>query len=242
MGTTTEVEGNRRARQEWVFFTSLHKADRPLAVAWWSLLVLRGVLPAAMAVTMGVLIGAVERGDDLAVPLTAMGIVFIALQVLNPIHAAVSADLGDRTAAWLYDQLTETCLAPPGIGHLEDPDLADDLQLARDFDRGMTGPPLRMSMDFIADGLALLLMGLVSAALLVGFAWWARLLWGGAWGAAPWNGRQPSASSTPHSRRWTAPSEPSRAKDRPSGLYCTAAERAIPAWISLTTAPSFWNR
>ena len=186
MGTTTEVEGNRQARQEWLFFTSLHKADRPLAVAWWSLLVLRGVLPAAMAVTMGVLIGAVERGDDLAVPLTAMGIVFIALQVLNPIHAAVSADLGDRTAAWLYDQLTETCLAPPGIGHLEDPDLADDLQLARDFDRGMTGPPLRMSMDFIADGLALLLMGLVSAALLVGFAWWAPLLLGGAWGATHW--------------------------------------------------------
>ena len=57
---------SRRERQEWLFFTSLHKADRPLAVAWWSLLALRGVLPAAMAVTMGVLIGAVERGDDLA--------------------------------------------------------------------------------------------------------------------------------------------------------------------------------
>ncbi len=177
---------SRRQRQEWLFFTSLHQADRPLAVAWWSLLALRGLLPAAMAVAMGLLVGAVERGDDLAVPLAVMGVVFVTLQIVRPIHVAVSADLGDRTAAWLYDQLTATCLAPPGIGHLENPALADDLQLARDFDRGMTGPPLRISMDFIADGLALMLAGLVSSALLFGFAWWAPPLLAGAWLATHW--------------------------------------------------------
>ena len=146
-------------RQEWTFFASLYPADRGLATVWWALLVLRGLLPAAMAVAMGYLIGAVQHGDSLAGPLTAFGIVFVALQVLNPIHAAVSADLGDRMAAWLYDELTETCLAPPGIGHLEDAELANDLQVAREFDRGMTGPPLRISLGFIADGLALLLVG-----------------------------------------------------------------------------------
>ena len=30
-----------------------------------------------------------------------------------------------------------------------------DLAVARDFDLGMTGPPLHVSMDFIADGLIL---------------------------------------------------------------------------------------
>ena len=108
------------------------------------------------------------------------------MQVLYPIHAAVSGDLGDRTAAWLYDQLTDACLAPPGIGHLEDAELADDLQVARDFDRGMTGPPLRISMDFIADGLALMLAGLASAAVLFAFAWWAPLVLAGGWLATHW--------------------------------------------------------
>jgi ABC-type multidrug transport system fused ATPase/permease subunit len=173
-------------RQEWTFFRSLHRADRGLAVAWWSLLALRAVLPAAMAVVMGVLVGAVQHGDPLAVPLTLVGVVFVLLQVLYPIHSAVSGDLGDRTAAWLYDQLTDACLGPPGIGHLEDPTLADDLQVARDFDRGMTGPPLRMSMDFIADGLALMLAGLVSSALLFGFAWWAPLVLAGGWLSTHW--------------------------------------------------------
>ena len=33
----------------------------------------------------------------------------------------------DRTAAWLYDRLTDACVQPPGMGHLENPQLADDL-------------------------------------------------------------------------------------------------------------------
>ena len=37
-------------------------------------------------------------------------------------HQAVSTNLGDRTAAWLYDRLTDACVRPPGMGHLEDPD------------------------------------------------------------------------------------------------------------------------
>ena len=39
------------------------------------------------------------------------------------------------------------------MGHLEDPELTNDLTVARDFDLGMTGPPLSISMDFIAGGL-----------------------------------------------------------------------------------------
>src|SRR2546429_4190290 len=38
---------------------------------------------------------------SLAGPLALAGAIFILLQVLSPIHQAVSANLGDRTAAWL---------------------------------------------------------------------------------------------------------------------------------------------
>ena len=50
-----------RARKEWQFFGVLPRADRPLAVAWWVVLVLRGVLPAGFAIAMGVLISAVQH-------------------------------------------------------------------------------------------------------------------------------------------------------------------------------------
>ena len=45
-----------RERQEWKLFSVLPKADRALALAWWTALVLRGVLPAVFAVAMADLI------------------------------------------------------------------------------------------------------------------------------------------------------------------------------------------
>jgi ABC-type multidrug transport system fused ATPase/permease subunit len=175
------------ARTEWKFFSVLPKADRPLTALWWTLLILRGVLPAAFAVAMGPLVGAVQSGDRLGTSLTIVGIIFVLLQILTPIHQAVSANLGDRTAAWLYDRLTEACVRPPGMGHLEDEKLTGDLVVARDFDLGMTGPPLSIAMDFVAsDGLVGLLSGLSCALVLAAYAWWAPIALGGAWLSTHW--------------------------------------------------------
>jgi ATP-binding cassette, subfamily B, bacterial len=181
-----------RRRQEWRFFAALFQADPRLATAWWLALICRGLLPAGFAVATGALVGAVQGGRDLAGPLTAVGVVFVLLQVLTPIHQAIGTNLGDRTAAWLYDRLTGACVAPPGMGHLEDPELTRDLTAARDFDLGMTGPPLSISMDFIARGLVELVGGLAAAAVLAAFAWWAPLLLGGAWLATHWLLRESS--------------------------------------------------
>src|SRR5438105_239614 len=173
-------------RKEWKFFAALPKAAPGLAAVWWSALLLRGILPAAFAIAMGVLVGAVERGHSLAGPLALAGAIFILLQVLSPIHQAVSANLGDRTAAWLYDRLTEACVRPPGMAHLEDAKLASDLTVARDFDLGMTGPPLTISMDFIAGGMAEMVGGIACALILLRYAWWAPILLAGAWAATHW--------------------------------------------------------
>ena len=170
-----------RERQEWKFFGVLPKADPALAAAWWAVLVLRGVLPALFAIAMGVLVGAVESGGSLALPLGFVGVVFVLLQVLNPVHEALSANFGSRIAAWLYDRLTEACVRPPGMGHLEDPELTSDLTVAREFDFGMTGPPMHINMGFIAGSLVEMVGGLASAALLFAYAWWAPIVLAGAW-------------------------------------------------------------
>jgi ABC-type multidrug transport system fused ATPase/permease subunit len=136
---------------------------------------------------MGVLVDAVQRGDgDLTAPLTLVGIVFVLLQVLSPLHQAISANLGDRAAAWLYDRLTEACVRPSGIAHLEDATLATDLTVARDFDLGISGPPLSISVEFIGGGLLELISGLACAVVLAAYAWWAPLVLAGAWGATHW--------------------------------------------------------
>ena len=174
------------SRQEWRYLAALPKASAPLAALWWTLLVVRGLLPALFAIAMGVMVGAVEAGTSLVAPLALVGATFVLLQLLAPLHQVVSANLGSSTAAWLYDQLTLACVTPPGMRHLEDAELAHDLTMARDFDLGISGPPLNISMDFIAAGLVELLAGLAAAAVLAAYAWWAPLVLGGAWLATHW--------------------------------------------------------
>src|SRR5262249_17856384 len=61
-----------------------------------------------------------------------------------------------------------------------------DLTLARDFDLGMTGPPMSISMDFIAGGLVEMVGGLACAVVLATYTWWAPLLLAGAWLSTHW--------------------------------------------------------
>jgi ABC-type multidrug transport system fused ATPase/permease subunit len=147
---------------------------------------LHGILPALFAVAMGVLVDAVQRGTSLTGPLIIVGAIFVLLQVVTPIQTAVSHNLGDRTAAYLYDRLTRACTRPQGMAHLENASLTADLTVAREFDLGMTGPPLSYSLDFIAGGLVGMIGGLAAAIVLFGFAWWAPLVLAGAWLATHW--------------------------------------------------------
>jgi ATP-binding cassette, subfamily B, bacterial len=175
-----------RSSNQWKFLGVLPLAARGLAWAWWTLLVLRGLLPALFAIAMGVLVGAVQRREPLTVPLVVVGVIFVLLQILSPLHQAAGENLGSRTAAWLYDQLTGACVRPPGIAHLENPGLTTDLTMARDFDLGISGPPLATSMGFISSGFVELTGGLASAAVLIAYAWWAPVVLAGAWLATHW--------------------------------------------------------
>ena len=174
------------ARDELKFFRVLRQADPRLALGWWSVLLLRGLLPAVFAIATGALVGAVQRADPLAPSLSVVAVVFVLLQVLSPLHQAIGTNLGSRTAAWLYDELATACVRPQGMGHLEDPRLTTDLTMARDFDLGISGPPLFISMGFIASGLVEMIGGLASAVVLTLYAWWAPVLLGGAWLATHW--------------------------------------------------------
>src|SRR3954466_14701580 len=182
------VRGGERLKRlrrsaEWRLGGVLYAASRRLTITWWGLVVVRGALPAAFAIAMGVLVSAVQHGDPLAAPLTAIGVTFIALQALGPVHDALSANLGAIASSWLHDRLLYSCVDPPGLAHLEQPDLADELASARDFDMGLTGPNMTVSMPNIGGGFAMFAGGVAQALLLFGYRWWAPVLIGGAWGS-----------------------------------------------------------
>jgi len=175
-----------RARQEWQFFGALRGAAPVYAIGWWVLVVLRGTLPAVASIAFGWLVSAITRDTSLVGPLVMVGVSFTLLLIAQPLHQVVSANLGDRMAAHLYDRLISVCIAPPGIAHLERAELTTDLTMARDFALGMMGPPLAISMDFIAGGLVDLVVGASAVILLAGFHVWAALLLGFAWLSTHW--------------------------------------------------------
>jgi len=175
-----------RSRKEWRFFAVLPRADPRLALVWWVLLVLAGALPAAFAVAMGATIGAVQAAGSLTTPLAVVGVLFVAMQVIGPIQNVVSQNLGDKVSSWLNAALIASCIGPPGIGHLEDPALAEDFTVAREFDLGQTGPPMSLNVGFVAEGLVGIAGGLSAAVVLAGFTWWAPLILVLAWGSTHW--------------------------------------------------------
>ena len=185
-GKVVSVLKRLRARQEWQFFAVLPKADPVLATIWWALLILNGAMPAVFAVAIGATVNAVQLASPVGGPLAVTGLVFVLMLVVNPIQTAVSMNLGNKVSLWLNEALIRACVQPAGIGHLEDPDLAEDLTTAREFDRGMTGPPMYLNVDFIATSLVSVASGVASAVVLIGFAWWAPLVLVAAWGSTHW--------------------------------------------------------
>jgi len=98
---------------EWKFFGVLRRLTVFLP-GWWLMLILRGVLPAC-SLSLWVLSSLRCSTEAAFRPAYVVGTIFVLLQVLTPLHHAISANLGDRTAAWLYDRLTEPA-SPSGHG------------------------------------------------------------------------------------------------------------------------------
>ncbi len=186
MGRVLDSAPVHLARANW-------RASRPLTAAWWGLVVLRAVLPAVLTLALGALVRAVQDGGAVGAPLAVVAGSFALASVSSPVHTQVGAVLGDRTSGLLQARLTDAVSGPAGIAHLERPGLADELVAARDFDLGIIGPPISVSMGFVAAGLVELLSGAAQAVALATVTWWGSLVVSAAWLSTHWLLRQSSS-------------------------------------------------
>lgn len=197
MGTATQVHGGRWL-ENWAPLAlgrATWAASPPLAAVWWGLVVLRSVLPAGLTLGLGSLVSAIADGRPAGGSLVLVGGSFALLSMLSPIHTQVGAILGDQTSGWLQWSLTAACSDPPGISHLERPGLADELTMGRDFDLGITGPPLSVALGFISAGMVELGGGVAQTIVLGTVLWWAPFVIGGAWLSTHWLLRESSVWS-----------------------------------------------
>jgi ATP-binding cassette subfamily B protein len=120
----------------------------PLTAVAALLVVLSGLLPAGFSVATGALAGAVQRavgrglgsapGRRVLLTLLVATAVYVLIQLVGPVRAAVGDMLMRRIDGSLAEQLMSAVSAPRSIAHLEDPTVLDRVAQAQG---AVTGTP-----------------------------------------------------------------------------------------------------
>lgn len=160
-----------------------------LALTLLVLTLAQGLLPVAFVWVTGELVGSIppavqdgfgsEAGRRLSTLLFAAAGLFVLQQVIAPFAELVSRSLARRVDRLVRSRTMATMATPPGISHLEDPEMQDLALVARGVSRGeMT---CGMAVMGLAGILATMLTGAGSAIIVISWNWWVGTLLVGTW-------------------------------------------------------------
>ncbi|GHJ41646.1 ABC transporter ATP-binding protein [Streptomyces sp. TS71-3] len=161
----------------------LWRASRPLTLTAGVLLVADAVLPSLTLIAMGRATGRIPAAvtDGLGSPaghglVLALGLAagcFALSMLRGPVQDVVSAAARARLTASLQGRLVRAVSAPPGIAHLEDPRVLDQLAGAQGEIMGDRPSDAPMTLFQLAGSR---LGGLVACGVLSGYRWWLGLM------------------------------------------------------------------
>jgi ATP-binding cassette, subfamily B, bacterial len=176
-------------RLRWVLLRELARVGRLMTAALALAVILPALLRGAMTVATGAIVGAVPPavaagfgsayGRRLWIALAAAGGVFAVQNAFTPLRGALAEVHGRRLEGALRTRVMRAVLGPPGVAHLERPDVADRVALAQTVGIGEVRP--RAAISAAVAKYSAQLYGVVSVVLLFGFAWWAPPVIAGAW-------------------------------------------------------------
>ena len=150
-----------------------------------TIVVLASLLPLAVTIAAGLLVGsvpaAVREGLSSAAGRHTLGLLAIAAllivaeRLLGPIQASLAAVFGRRVDRHLQERTMAAVGRPVGIAHLEDPEVLDLIESARGV--GMQGMRPGDAVAALASLVPSWAQALGSAAILATFRWWLGLAW-----------------------------------------------------------------
>lgn len=202
MWCTTSLALTRKALSDrWALAALLWRAAGWRAAAFLALRAAEGLLPVLGMLATGLLVGAVPgaAGHGLSSPdghrallyLGAAGLAFAGAGALGAWGRHAGVRLGYRYVLAIREARARIALGPPGLGHLEDPQVAAELASLDEADRsGLHNEAIGTLGDLVMTRVS----GAGAAVLLLGLAWWAPLVLIAGWVAvdrafARWVGR-----------------------------------------------------
>ncbi len=178
-----------RTSRKWALARLLPVVNRRLTVGVAALVAVTGVLPVAIIVATGSVVGAIPDalGQGLDGPagrralggLVVLGGCFITLQVLSAARAAAGSALGWQLNRHLEERVMVAVAAPTDIAHLEDPASLDRISAARDVVFGGYRPC--DAVPALATRLSAWIQGFGAAGVLATYKWWLAVLVFGTW-------------------------------------------------------------
>src|SRR5688500_7415666 len=157
-------------------------------------LILSGVLPTAFTLAGGALVGSVPgavaggfesaAGERLILALAATVGLFILQQGIGSVGSTMAYGLGERLTGHLKRRVMRVVLSPPGVAHLEDPDVMSKIAAAQSVGTGQYTPRHAVIALLVVWGPRLSAIG--SAILLATFRWWLALGLLAGWIALYW--------------------------------------------------------
>ncbi len=166
-------------RTRWAGLRLLWQASRALSAAAVVLLVADAALPSLTLVTMGRATGRIPAavahgagsadGRALWWALAVAAVCFALSMLRGPVQDVVAATAAARLTAVLQGRLVRAVCAPPGIAHLEDPEVLDRLASAQGEVLGQRPADAPMTL---LQTLGARLGGIVACGVLSTYRWW----------------------------------------------------------------------
>jgi ATP-binding cassette subfamily B protein len=162
---------------------TLPRVSKPLTIGLASAVVFGALVPNAFRLATGAVVGtlpaAIAGGSDssaahrVLVLVAVSGLLFALQQIAMPLLNATAAALGRRLTSHLRHRVMAATVVPPGIAHLEDPDLLNKVALAQGVGTGDI-TPRELVLAIAVVGHRYLSVA-VAAALLAAFNAWLAL-------------------------------------------------------------------
>ncbi|WP_422769357.1 ABC transporter ATP-binding protein [Plantactinospora sp. WMMC1484] len=170
----------------WALMRLLPQVNRTKVALGAAGIAVAAVLPVAMLVTVGLLVGKVPdaagaglgspAGRQIVALLVGVGILVVAQRVVLALLRALSETLGREVDRYLQERALAAVGRPAGIAHLEDPEVLAGLHTLQGLGMAQGGRP-SLAVEALAVVLPAWLRALGAAAVLLAFHWWLGLLW-----------------------------------------------------------------
>lgn len=158
----------------------LPQASKSLTIGLGVFMLVGAVVPVFFRVAMGGLVGAIpaaardgngsSAAHDVRVALMVIAVAFVASQTFDPIRAVFTDALGRRLNGHLRARVMQAASSSPGIAHLEDPAVLNQVALAQAVGTANVTP--RGALNGVVQIASNYLNGFIAGIMVMSFSWW----------------------------------------------------------------------